>query len=161
MQDYLIKRNHITVEKLRLNYYSHDLLTIFNKYLNTTEKDCNGFVVNQYSLVFRKFNTYLRNNNLLPKHDFIAKITEENKQENKQETINENNKLFSTDNELNKLKSMIEEKSKIITCLYNKLNIFKYIIFCFLLCIIVFAIVKIIRKRKHNKNENFEEIETD
>lgn len=162
LQDYLIKRNHITVEKLRLNYYSHDLLTIFNKYLNTIEKDYNGFVVNQYSLVFRKFDIYLRNNNLIPKHDFIAKITEENKTDNKQETISEHNNIISAkDNEINKLKSIIAEKSEIIACLYNKLNIFKYIIFCFLLCLMVFAIIKVIRKHKYNKIENIEEIETD
>lgn len=157
---YLISRNHINVEKLRLNYYSHDLLNIFNNYFKTTEKDYNGFVINQYSLVFRRFDKYIKDNKLYIENthafNILDKITEqeiekETTQETKQETkinIEEINKQ-KTEQETKINKRFEKLKSD-----YEKLLMFCYFLLFSLFVIIMVIVVSIVSNKHKNISYN-------
>lgn len=161
---YLISRNHINVEKLRLNYYSHDLLNIFNNYFKTTEKDYNGFVINQYSLVFRRFDKYIKDNKLYIENthafNILDKITtqeteketsQETKQKtkinieeiNKQKTTQETEKETETNKRFEKLKSD-----------YEKLLMFCYFLLFSLFVIIMVIVVSIVSNKHKNISYN-------
>lgn len=87
LYNYLLGRRHLICEKLRLNYYSSSLLELYNNNLKTEEINFKGFVHNQYSLVFREFDKYIKNNNfdVEPVYEIVDKVISHN------EIINDNN----------------------------------------------------------------------